>query len=428
MLSEVGQHWHISLNGQDFTELDFNEAVRIKVYSEGPLEILAYVPHSVEVSYKVDVVKGEHVYCVITRKGLEEIESKSVDDHYKDVKEVEQLEEDMENPISSTQGQKGHDAVGEHFSYVNIVNAGYTAEVFVGGDLIGLVGRYENLKLKVYSEGRLRISFISSAGRIPVFLDIENNQEYIISTSGTSSIGDKSERKNVMSNFDKVNKITRIREDKNHPFITNKYDGWTQGTGFLVSRNGYVITNEHVVSGAEKVSIKGIAGDFDTWHEAKVVAVDVGSDMALLKLTDESITFDEIPYLIKSESIPQGSKAFVLGYPLTTAMGDEIKITDGLISAKSGYKGSLSQYQFSAAIQPGNSGSPLFNEKGEVIGIINSKLRGAESAGYAIKSSYIHTFVNQLDSVELSTTATKPATLVEQVQRNKPFVFIVKAE
>lgn len=60
-------------------------------------------------------------------------------------------------------------------------------------------------------------------------------------------------------------------------------------------------------------------------------------------------------------------------HPLTSAFGEEMKVTEGIVSAKCGFRGLISQYQFSAAVQPGNSGRPLFNDNGELIGIINAK-------------------------------------------------------
>ena len=70
-------------------------------------------------------------------------------------------------------------------------------------------------------------------------------------------------------------------------------------------------------------------------------------------------------------------------------MGRDIKLTTGIISSKTGYEGNVSQYQISAPIQPGNSGGPLFDKDGNIIGIIQAKHSQAENAGYAIKASYI---------------------------------------
>lgn len=102
-----------------------------------------------------------------------------------------------------------------------------------------------------------------------------------------------------------------------------------------------------------------------------------------------NITSTNIPYSVKTTTSEVGEEVFVLGYPLTATMGDEIKLTTGVVSSKSGFQGDVSEYQISAPIQPGNSGGPLFDSKGNVIGIVSAKHVGAENVGYAIKTSYL---------------------------------------
>ena len=74
-------------------------------------------------------------------------------------------------------------------------------------------------------------------------------------------------------------------------------------------------------------------------------------------------------------------------------MGDEIKLTTGIISSKTGFQGDVSLYQISAPIQPGNSGGPLFDYQGNLVGIVNAKHKGAENVGYAIKTSYLKNLI-----------------------------------
>ena len=72
---------------------------------------------------------------------------------------------------------------------------------------------------------------------------------------------------------------------------------------------------------------------------------------------------------------------------------NEVKLTNGIVSSKSGYRGDVSTYQISAPVQPGNSGGPLFDSKGNVVGIVNAGVPGAENVGYAIKTSYLKNLV-----------------------------------
>jgi len=79
---------------------------------------------------------------------------------------------------------------------------------------------------------------------------------------------------------------------------------------------------------------------------------------------------------------------FILGYPLRATMGDEIKVTNGIISSRSGFKGDITTYQISAAAQPGNSGGHLFNKDGNLVEIVSAKPLEAENATYAVKSKH----------------------------------------
>jgi S1-C subfamily serine protease len=170
---------------------------------------------------------------------------------------------------------------------------------------------------------------------------------------------------------------------------------WT-GTGFALTNN-YVVTNYHVIENAKIITLTGINGNFSIKHNASVAATDKNNDLALLKLNG-NVSITNIPYSIKTTTSDVGEEIFVLGYPLTATMGDEIKLTTGVISSKSGFQGDISQYQISAPIQPGNSGGPLFDSKGNIIGIVSAKHAGAENVGYAIKSSYLRNLVESVTS------------------------------
>ena len=231
-----------------------------------------------------------------------------------------------------------------------------------------------------------------------------------------------------------TNNIIEVEEDRENPVAKSPptdYEGEKLGTCFLISKQGYFLTNYHVISGAKNVNIKGIGNDFSMLNEVDVVAFDIDLDLALLKLKNQNITFQDVPYSLNTEaSASQGTKVFVLGYPLTTTMGEEIKVSAGIISSESGYKGTISQYQFSAAIQPGNSGSPLFNDNGDIIGVVDAKLEGAEAAGYAIKSQYVNMFLKLIKNIQIekNTTTLSNLPLTELVERLKGNIFIVKCE
>ena len=119
--------------------------------------------------------------------------------------------------------------------------------------------------------------------------------------------------------------------------------------------------------------------------------------MAILKITDASFKpLANIPYTFKYTTSSVGEDCFVLGYPLISTMGLDIKLTNGIISSKTGFEGNIAEYQMSAPIQPGNSGGPLFDKNGNIIAVVCAKHREAENVGYAIKASYIRNLVELL--------------------------------
>ncbi len=203
----------------------------------------------------------------------------------------------------------------------------------------------------------------------------------------------------------------------------------SSGTGFAISSNGYIATNHHVVEGATKIKVRGINGDFAKAYSAKVIIEDKNNDLAIIKIDDPSFSsFGNIPYTISNRASDVGTSIFVLGYPLRATMGDEVKLTNGIISSKSGFQGDVTSYQISAPVQPGNSGGPMFDNQGNLVGIVNSKHVGAENASYAIKSAYLLNLIDLMPAVPKLPTVnqltSKP--LTEQAKMVKRFIFIIE--
>ncbi len=202
---------------------------------------------------------------------------------------------------------------------------------------------------------------------------------------------------------------------------------WT-GTGFALG-NSYIVTNQHVIDEANTISIKGIKGDLNNGYSAAVVTVDKANDIAVLKINDTRFNgFGAIPYSVSTRMADVGEDVFVLGFPLTQALGNEIKLTNGIISSRTGYQGDIATYQISAPVQPGNSGGPMFDKKGNVIGIVVAGVPGAENVGYAIKTSYL-SILNESAGLNIkfpSNNTISSFPLAEKVKKVKDFVFYIE--
>ena len=109
-------------------------------------------------------------------------------------------------------------------------------------------------------------------------------------------------------------------------------------------------------------------------------------------------------------------------------MGDEIKLTNGLISSRTGFKGDITSYQISATVQSGNSGGPLFDKNGNIIGIINSRLP-VENAAYAIKTPYLLALLSSESNISVTSNGSlRTLLLTDQVKQIRNFIYIVEVE
>ena len=203
----------------------------------------------------------------------------------------------------------------------------------------------------------------------------------------------------------------------------------SSGSGIVLSKNGIIATNFHVIDGATKIDVLVNRNGIVKTYKAKILLSDKTNDLSLLKIEDSSFTpFAYIPYTISTKIADVGTSVFALGYPMSDVLGEEIKLTDGLISSKTGYQGDITTYQISAPIQPGNSGGPLFNKRGELVGITNAGVPDAQNVGYAIKTSYLKNLVDVApETVALPTyNAISELPFTDKVKKLTPFVVLIK--
>ena len=176
------------------------------------------------------------------------------------------------------------------------------------------------------------------------------------------------------------------------------------GTGFMFSSSDYVITSYHVVHGSKSISVRLNNGER---IEASIAVKDTNNDIAILKLSKPPTSRQNIITLGDSTSVKTGDRVFTYGFPLVDLLGDaEPRYSEGFINSLSGISNDPRLFQISIPIQPGNSGGPVFNEKGELIGIATSSIDSVQTqrvfgatpqnVNFAIKSSYINLLLPSL--------------------------------
>ena len=206
------------------------------------------------------------------------------------------------------------------------------------------------------------------------------------------------------------------------------------GSGIIISKSGYIVTNYHVIEDTEEIEVEFIIDGEVKKFNAEVVQSDKVNDLAIIKIFDMNFDgLNNLPYNFKTRSSDVGTKVYAYGYPMAlTVMGKEIKITDGIISSRSGYDGDITTYQITAPIQGGNSGGPLFDDKGNFLGINSSGLGAdvANNVGYTIKSSYVLNLIDVLPkSIDLpSSTKLQSLPLTEQIKEISKYVVLVKVK
>jgi serine protease Do len=170
------------------------------------------------------------------------------------------------------------------------------------------------------------------------------------------------------------------------------------GSGFILTPDGYVITNDHVIQGETKVTVvlfeKGKDGTLNKRivEKVKIVATNAYEDLALLKLEGEKDL--PITYLADSDEVRVGQGCYAIGNP----HGLERTVSEGIVSTLNRVMDGRTHLQITAAVNPGNSGGPLFNLKGEVIGVVDLKLIFSEGLNFAIPVDRVKRFLRDRDA------------------------------
>jgi len=205
------------------------------------------------------------------------------------------------------------------------------------------------------------------------------------------------------------------------------------GSGFLIT-GGYVITCFHVVKGAQRIAIRYQGADYAT----TVTRQDAANDLAVLKVN--SLNAGAPPRFTATTRL--GDRVFTMGFPHLDMQGDTVKYTDGVISSLAGPNNAPLYYQISVPVQSGNSGGPLFDDVGNLVGVVAAKLNVIkalqvsgdlpQNVNYAVKADYLLPLLKSIDGLPPPSFSPHPlpgekpdmSSLIEQLQ---PFAVLVLA-
>ncbi|MFY8091404.1 MAG: S1C family serine protease [Chitinophagaceae bacterium] len=280
--------------------------------------------------------------------------------------------------------------------------------------IVSLYHRYKQVSLVAASVGGVIALFVTAlaafinpvkTGTIDVSKDIRNEINSIKSTQAAQG---------------KLINEVKSKVPNNQKYISG-------GTGFLIDAKGYLITSAHVLkgNGANVVDNNG------NEYKAKIVRVDASKDLAILKIVDDEFNAPKsLPYIIKSNNANLAQEVYTLGYPRS-----EMVYNSGNISSKTGFNNDTATYQLQLNANPGNSGGPILNNNGEIIGVLLSKQDHAEGISFAVKSKYLLKFIESSRKEDTSLVKIKLPTSSQvsnknretQVNKIQSCVFLVKA-
>jgi S1-C subfamily serine protease len=194
------------------------------------------------------------------------------------------------------------------------------------------------------------------------------------------------------------------------------------GSGFVVDGNGHVVTNHHVVRGCTEVRMPAYA------ETARIIATDERNDLALL---GTGVVAGRLPAIRIDESARLGESVVVAGFPLGQVLAGELNVTTGSVSALAGPGNNAAMLQLTAPIQSGNSGGPVLDQQGQVIGVVVGKLNALriaavtgdvpQNVNFAIKGAVLRSFLEasgvQVETHAAPTVAQATTAIAEQAKQ-----------
>ena len=203
------------------------------------------------------------------------------------------------------------------------------------------------------------------------------------------------------------------------------------GSSFLIDGKGYLVTNAHILVGATSAIVYNEKG---VEYNAIIAYKNDAKDLAILKIEDEEFEpVKNLPYGIKKTNADLGEEIYTIGFP--NFPRTDVVYNVGYLSSVKGYGGDTLTCQIQMSANHGNSGGPVFNKRGEVIGVLSTKLSKADGVSFAIKSKNIYQIVDDLKATDSTTSNLKINTStslngedrVSQIKKIETYVYMVKA-
>ena len=265
-----------------------------------------------------------------------------------------------------------------------------------------------------------------------IVLDVSNKYDWATQTNinihrytGNSSATEYNKTRNINIRLKGV-----CEENKGNPPTSlnktpKKSKGYSSGTGFYVNEKGLMITNNHVVKSCNKIKVDG--------SNAVVKSFDTTNDLALLQV--ESLPAS-VPDFRSGRGIRLGDGVTVAGYPLRSVLGSGLNVVTGTVASLSGIKNNSSRLQITAPVNSGNSGGPLFDSFGRVVGVIVSKINNAKAreilgeeiqgANFAIKGSIVKSFMDMNDVDYETSSSNKNIPTADIAENAKEYTALIK--
>ena len=301
-------------------------------------------------------------------------------------------------------------------------------------------GEWENACIDGYKPSAVLLSIIPSEIRLSrsdglfinpdyddeAYSDIVGikNIEFMVGTAANVSI----------HNFKVYTMEMEMDEESESSTGDEEGGGLSTGTGFFIDVRGYIATNNHVIEDANDIMVVFNRNGVRQMHSAEVVKRNAINDVAIIHITDSEFRpFSNIPYNFSISKKEMGEMVYTLGYPVVDVMGfDEPTLNKGEISSVTGVRGDATMYQISVPIHPGNSGGPLFDEKGNLVGITSSGLDKSKfsNVNYAVKSNYLYGLIEALpiDLKLPNDVSNDTLSLPQQIKKLKEYVVLIIVE